>query len=179
MSPANSSGETRSGCGMLEKMKIYFAGPDIFRPDAQEWAREVRQLCTARGHRALIPLESEQTAPADIFQANIASLQASDAILANLNPFRGLEPDSGTCVEVGYGLALGKPIIGYLASSATLTERVAKQQGQPLAEQDGWLRDAQGLAVENFGLPLNLMLAIPLRIVVGGIAESLAVLDPN
>jgi nucleoside 2-deoxyribosyltransferase len=32
---------------------------------------------------------------------------------------------------------------------------------------------ARGLAVEDFGLPLNLMLAVPLQLVQGGLAEAL------
>lgn len=134
-------------------MIIYFAGPDIFRPDAQAWANEVRRLCTERGHTALIPLEIEYklSPPAGIFRDNIALLKTADVIFANLNPFRGAEPDSGTCVEVGYALALGKQVIGYVAVDETLAERVARLQNQPLTEQGGQLRDAHGLGVEDFG----------------------------
>lgn len=157
-------------------MNIYFAGPDIFRPDAQAWAHEVRRLCTERGHIALIPLEIEYkvSSPEVIFRDNIALLQTADVIIANLNPFRGAEPDSGTCVEVGYALALGKRVIGYVATGEALAERVARLQNLPLTEQGGQLRDFDGFGVEDFGLPLNLMLAVPGRIVVGGVSECLA-----
>jgi len=159
-------------------MIIYFAGPDIFRLDAQAWANEVRKLCTERGHTALIPLEIEYklSPPAGIFLDNIALLQTSDAIIANLNPFRGAEPDSGTCVEVGYALALGKRVIGYVDSGEHLADRVERLQSQPLTGQSGKLSDVDGFCVEDFGLPLNLMLAVPCRIVVGGIQACLKAL---
>jgi nucleoside 2-deoxyribosyltransferase len=164
-------------CGILGAMKIYFAGPDIFRPDVLEWAREVHILAAAHGHEALLPFEQEHATPEDIFRANIELLRSADAVIANLNPFRGIEPDSGTCVEVGYALALGKPVVAYIAQDKTLAERIAGQQGAALNDTNGQPRDRRGLAVENFGLPLNLMLAIPVKIVVGGIPECLAEVD--
>ncbi|MBI2277865.1 MAG: nucleoside 2-deoxyribosyltransferase [Dechloromonas sp.] len=153
-------------------MKLYLAGPDVFRPDAPAWAEAARQLCQAAGHTALIPLDGVETTAPGIYQANIDLIRSADAVLANLNPFRGCEPDSGTCVEVGFALALGKPVIGYLASAETTTARVARIMGAALERRNGRPLDRDGLYVEDFGLPLNLMLAVPARIVVGGLGEA-------
>lgn len=157
-------------------MKIYLAGPDVFRPDALQWAEAARKACRQAGHEALIPLDGVETTAAGIFNANIAQIRAADAILANLNPLRGCEPDSGTCVEVGYALALGKPVIGYLDSLETTVERVRSRLGG-VTVIDGRPVDADGLHIEDFGLPLNLMLAIPVPLVAGGLAEALTALD--
>jgi nucleoside 2-deoxyribosyltransferase len=94
-------------------------------------------------------------------------------VLANLNPFRGDEPDSGTCVEIGYALALGKPVIGYAEDLRPLRERL----GASRPGADGRCRDGAGNAVEDFGLPLNLMLAVPVQLVQGGIEAALAALE--
>lgn len=158
-------------------MKIYLAGPDVFRPDALAWAEEARRLCAAAGHQALVPLDGVETTAPGIYHANIGLIRAADAVIANLNPFRGCEPDSGTCVEVGFALALGKPVFGYLSSEEGTTERVARLAGAPLAMRDGRAVDRDGLFVEDFGLPLNLMLAVPVRLVVGGLGEALALLN--
>ena len=160
----------------MRQLKLYLAGPDVFRPDALAWAAEGRRLCAAAGHSALIPLDGVETSAPGIYQANIALIRSADAVLANLNPFRGCEPDSGTCVEVGFALALGKPVIGYLASNETTTQRVARIFGAALELHDGRPVDRDGLMVEDFGLPLNLMLAVPLQIVVGGLPEALSLL---
>lgn len=153
-------------------MKLYIAGPDVFRPDAQAWAADVRALCRDAGHQALIPLDGGETTAAGIYRNNLRLIEAADAVLANLNPFRGAEPDSGTCVEIGYALALGQPVIGYADSLVPLRERITA--GGPGA--DGRYRDSEGRAVEDFGLPLNLMLAVPVRLVQGGIAAALGAL---
>lgn len=153
-------------------MKLYFAGPDVFRPDAVAWAAQVRELCRAAGHQALIPLDDGVAHTAlDIYRSNLQRIAEADAVLANLNPFRGDEPDSGTCVEIGYALALGKPVIGYAADLRPLCERL--RAGGP--DADGRWRDAAGRYVENFGLPLNLMLAVPVELVAGGLEEALQV----
>lgn len=153
-------------------MKLYIAGPDVFRPDASAWAEGVRALCRDAGHEALIPLDGDETGAEGIYRNNLRLIDAADAVLANLNPFRGAEPDSGTCVEVGYALALGKPVVGYLDESKPLRERL--DAAGP--DADGRYRDAEGSAVEDFGLPLNLMLAVPVRLAQGGIAAALEAL---
>ena len=158
-------------------MKLYLAGPDVFRPDALAWASEARRLCEAAGHTALIPLDGVETTAPRIYLANIALIHEADAVIANLNPFRGCEPDSGTCVEVGYALALGKPVIGHLAIEETTTGRVARLTGKVPEISDARPIDGEGWHIENFGLPLNLMLAVPLRLATGGLAEALGLLD--
>jgi len=160
--------------------RIYLAGPDVFRPDAAEHGRRVVALCAQHGFEAVFPLESAlptglppQALARHIYQANIAHIAACDAVVANLEFFRGPEPDSGTCFEVGYAIALGKPVVGYVPDSGSFAERI--RQRHPHAVGDG-LVDAAGWQLEEFGLPLNLMLGVPCRIVVGGLGEALQAL---
>jgi nucleoside 2-deoxyribosyltransferase len=157
-------------------MRLYLAGPDVFRSDAKDWAGRVRELCRAAGHEALVPLDDDVPATAAaIYRSNLQHIAAADAVLANLNPFRGDEPDSGTCVEIGYALALGKLVIGYADDLRPLRERL--RASGPGA--DGRWRDAGGHAVEDFGLPLNLMLAVPLPLVQGDVAAALQALQES
>lgn len=146
-------------------MKIYLAGPDVFRPDALAWAEQARALLQRHGHHALIPLDNTETTAAGIYRANVALIAEADAVIANLNPFRGCEPDSGTAFEVGYAIASKKTVIGYLDDDRPQIEKLAGSV------------DAQGMNVENFGLPINLMLGIPCRIVRGSLTDALALLD--
>ncbi len=81
---------------------------------------------------------------------NVAMIQRCSAVLANLNVFRGLEPDSGTAFEVGMAVALNKPVWVYFEPVASLRELVA---------HDGNGLDQNGFTVEDFELPRNLMLA--------------------
>ena len=76
-----------------------------------------------------------------IFLKNIHCIEISDYVVANVNCFRGGEPDSGTCFEIGYAYALGKKIYGYLDDTRTMMEKIGGE-----TDQDGFL-------VENFDLP--------------------------
>ena len=105
-------------------MKLYFAGPDLFSPDVLEWTEHVSALCRREGHEAVIPLDGTRTDAGDIYHNNLRLIGEADVMLANLNPFRGMEPDSGTCVEIGYALALGKPVIGYAETLASMRDRL-------------------------------------------------------
>lgn len=153
--------------------KLYLAGPDVFRPDAAAWAAQAVARCHECGHRAMAPLDAAGATAGDIYRNNLRLIAEADVVLANLNPFRGDEPDSGTCVEIGYALALGKPVIGYADDLRPLRERL----GASRPGADGRCRDGAGNAVEDFGLPLNLMLAVPLQLVQGGIEVALAALE--
>jgi nucleoside 2-deoxyribosyltransferase len=153
-------------------MKIYLAGPDVFRPDAESWANAARDLCSQYGCEALTPLDHGESEPAKICAGNLELIRTAAIVVANLNPFRGAEPDSGTVFELGYALALGKRVYGYLDKRETLRARVNRlEQADPARTHDN-----QGMAIEDFSLPLNLMLAVPTRIVAGGLADCLQTL---
>jgi nucleoside 2-deoxyribosyltransferase len=154
-------------------MKIYLAGPDVFRPDALAWAEEARTLLLQHGHQALIPLDNEETTAEGIFKANVALIAEADALIANLNPFRGLEPDSGTAFEVGCAIALGKRVIGYLSDARPAVDKLAEHFGGALAKAEGRPTDPDGMFIENFDLPLNLMLGVSCEIVEGGLEKAL------
>ncbi len=94
-------------------MKIYLAGPDVFLPDAIEIGRRKVEICARHGLTGLYPLDnvvdlSASDASLAIFKANEAMMDAADAIIANLTPFRGPSADAGTVYELGYAAGRGK-----------------------------------------------------------------------
>jgi nucleoside 2-deoxyribosyltransferase len=136
---------------------VYLAGSDVFRPDAIEHGRYLKALCAQHGTQGLYPCDNEVEPDLDpratahlICTLNIDMLKRCTAVLANLNLFRGLEPDSGTAFEVGMAVALGKPVWAYFEPTGSLKD---------LVPHDAQGFDADGFAVEDFGLPRNLMLA--------------------
>ncbi|ANN64976.1 nucleoside 2-deoxyribosyltransferase [Bordetella bronchialis] len=156
---------------------LYLAGPDVFRPDAVAHGERLKALCAEHGLQGLYPLDKAGPAhlsgrhlAAWIYRANIALIGRADGVLANLNPFRGAEPDSGTAFEVGYAIALGKPVWAYTSVESSIVEQVAVGKSA-----DGHAHiDARGDTVEDFGMNLNLMLACSATVVVGDVAACLA-----
>ncbi|MDR1314773.1 MAG: nucleoside 2-deoxyribosyltransferase [Deltaproteobacteria bacterium] len=136
-------------------MKIYFAGPDIFRQDYATVVAEIRSLCASRGIVPLVPEDCGLKDARAIYQKNVDMIREADGVIANLDPFRGpIEPDSGTVYEVGFARALGKWVIARLSD---LRPYRAKLAGTPLAPPAGCAVSPDGTTVEDFGLPLNLM----------------------
>lgn len=138
--------------------KIYLAGWEVFRPDAVETGKKLKELCTKYGFIGLYPLDNECETAEDIYKGNIALINEADYIIANVNTFRGYEPDSGTCFEIGYATALGKKVVAYTSETRPMTE---------------WVNDENGYTVENFGFPVNLMIAISADVVAGTAEDAL------
>jgi nucleoside deoxyribosyltransferase len=151
--------------------RIYLAGFDVFRRNAKDHGEHLKQLCRDRGFVGLYPLDGQvpsllqrQDAARWIYAANVELIRSADIVMANLDDFRGAgEPDSGTAFEVGFAVALGKPVWAYRSIEATLAQRV-----EAAANENDGAYCAGGYLIEDFGLSVNLMLACSARIVVGG-----------
>jgi nucleoside 2-deoxyribosyltransferase len=141
-------------------MKIYLAGPDVFLPDALEIGRRKAGICARHGLTGLYPLDNTVDLAAGdaslaIFKGNEAMMDAADAIIANLTPFRGPGADAGTVYELGYMAGRGKLLFAYSNDPTAYADRVAR--AHPVTS-NGNLIDSDGLTVEDFGLPDNLMM---------------------
>jgi len=155
--------------------RIYLAGFDVFRLDAVAHGEHLKVLCRERGFVGIYPLDASvppALAPNEkakwIYTANVDAIRSADAVMANLNDFRGPgEPDSGTAFEVGFATALGKPVWGYRASAASLIDHVPSTSHRQGAVCDG------GFLVEDFEMGINLMLGCASTLVVGGPQECL------
>lgn len=99
--------------------KAYLAGPDVFRQDAQAHGDLLKAICQLKKVIGLFPLDNEiKSAPGDdvakqICDANIQMIKECDFVLANVDRFRGPSLDVGTAFEIGYAVALGKPVYAY------------------------------------------------------------------
>lgn len=156
--------------------RIYLAGPDVFYPDAAERAMAHKQYCQALGYEPLHPSDNELNTAQAIYQSNIDMLREADAVIANLNPFRGAEPDSGTSFEMGFAIALGLPVVGYVSADRDTVSQVMRALGKGAVcydtERELWLDD-QGCFIEGFGLHANLMIAVSSEIVVGEFQDAM------
>lgn len=157
----------------MKKLFIYCAGGDVFLPAPQR-----EQVFAAMRHLAaelsdgllvfevLIPLDNEiewsEGQDADskrsnalkIRLANEAMIRRCDAVIANLSPFRGPEPDCGTAYECGFARALGKDVLVYTDNFSEQTERYAHFDFEQAADDQRYAYRE----VEDFALPFNLMM---------------------
>ncbi len=152
---------------MKEPLKIYLAGPTVFYPDALERGKHLKELCFKYGFIGLFPLDNEistinkKDMARQIYDGNINLINSADIVVADVNFFRGYEPDSGTMFEIGYATALKKPVYGYIDSMEPLVKKIRHIQ----IDQEYF--DDDGMIIENFGLPINLMIGMSTTIIEG------------
>ena len=150
--------------------KIYLAGPEVFLPNALEIGEALKRLCLEHGYEGLFPLDNTITGdnPLEIATAirlaNQTMIHTCDIVIANLSPFRGPEPDSGTVWEVGFAQGLGKKVLAYSSDRRSLKEKT-----QSILNLGDTNCDASGMFIEDFGLTHNLMFS---HIVVASSFES-------
>lgn len=155
---------------MTEQKRIYLAGPDIYHPDAQQRGLDMVALCARYGHQATFPLRhpfqkgTQRQCAIWLYNTNARLITNSDLIIANLNPYRGSEPDTGTAYEIGYAIAKGIPVIGYRNAMGTMRDQYG-------------LTDLQGDHIEDHGLPVTLMLGTPVQLIQGGLQQALIALN--
>jgi nucleoside 2-deoxyribosyltransferase len=143
-------------------MKIYLAGPDVFLPDPVAAGERKREICKRYGMTGLYPLDnkvdlSAPDASLKIFKGNESMMNKAQAIIANLTPFRGPGADAGTVYELGYMIGRRKRCFAYCNDPALYVDRVRRFTKVKRIARKG-LVDGDGLTVENFGLPDNLMM---------------------
>lgn len=142
-------------------IKIYLAGPDVFRQNAIEHFNNLKEICSKQGFEGIAPLDNtvevnseDECTPIHsnlIFTANVDMIKECDIIVANIEPFRGAGVDDGTAWEIAYGFALGKKVWGYsdysnlsLKAITNVMFDMNRQEHYPI--------------VENFGNTANLMI---------------------
>ncbi len=145
-------------------LRIYLAGPDVFLPDPQARGARLKEVCARHDIDGVFPLDpladEEPQAwaalplPARIALRNETHIRSCHALVANLTPFRGPSADAGTVFELGFMRALGRPVSGWSNVAEDFTARTLAYAN--LA--DAAARDADGMAVEAFGLVDNLMI---------------------
>ena len=159
----------------------YLAGPDVFLPNAVAHAAKKTEICRQFGVRGLPPLNEDAESGAtgleawrSIYEKDVAMMEKSDIIIANLTPFAGASADAGTLIEVGWFLGKGKPIFGYSNTAENFEARMRQQLGANHAD----------LAIEGFHLPDNLMIVgavesggCPVLVPADGKARGLDALD--
>ena len=106
---------------MNKKPKVYIAGPECFFPNSEEIFAANKAICEELGFEPSVAADydfsgckTKQDTAKVIFEKNIESIKNCDLIVADMNNFRGWEPDSGTSFEIGVGYIWGKKIYAQL-----------------------------------------------------------------
>ena len=167
------------GRSFYDKEKLYIAGPEVFYPNGQKRLLAMRRKAEALGFGVALPndrvLKLDHEDPrknADsIFENCALSINDSTAIVADLENFRGAEPDGGTICEVGMAYARGLRCYAYSRDM-----RPAAQKYQGVALKDGRLYDLEGRILPYHDLPYSPCVVGSCKLIEGDLDDSLRVL---
>ena len=156
--------------GEVRRPKAYLAGFEMFYPDGIERGENWKKIAAKYGIEGIFPPdpapENDPIAPYvrkddseaefwyGIFMDDVNHMRRSDMIIAQLQDWRGAQPDSGTCFECGFSAATGKRLYAWCADTESLPKR---RQAMATADEDGVLRDSEGYAFEDRDFPLDNM----------------------
>ena len=147
----------------MEKKKLYLAGPEVFLPNVFEVREEKLQICSDYGFNGIFPIDNNPLPNLSgvdlgyyICRLNKEKIKMSDAVIANITPFRSVSIDPGTAFEIGYADGLGRPVFAYtnipeLFLSRNINAFNSKKVNDVYVDKDG-------LIIEDFNLVDNLMI---------------------
>ncbi len=146
--------------GVLRKPVVYLADFEMFLPTCEQTIKYWKSICDKYGFIGLFPGEGEPVEPGEdfwkrVFLHDVNHMYNSDMVIAQLDDWRGNQPDSGTLFEAGYFVALGMPAYGFYNSSKGLLDKIKDKQ-----LIDGVYYDADGYAIEDRGFVLDNMLSL-------------------
>lgn len=146
---------------------VYLAGPDRMAPDAEAILERKRAMTRDADFSPVLAEagagegEPDELRARILYADTVAKLRACDAVIANLTPWRGPDPDASTVFEAGLAAGLGKPLFAYMnvpdAEEADHRSRV-EAYIEIAADEAGVWRDGDGALVEDLGLPVTPML---------------------
>lgn len=150
----------------MPPIRVYLAGPEVFLANAKEIGEQKKALCRKYGFEGVFPLDveaeikdkSQAEAGYCISDINEELIQSCNMVIANITPFRGPSADVGTVYEMGFAHGLGKKVFAYTNVAVPFTERTIEALEGKAVRQDGILRDALGMFIEERGLTDNLMI---------------------
>lgn len=144
------------------KPLVYLATFERYDADAQAKLAHMKSILDKHGFEAISPLDDapgvsrvSSDDPYEVayntFDHYQQHVRNCDVILANLNNFHGYEPNDDVSFECGMAFQLGKTLFGYVDILRPMVELIPNG-----GEANGY-RDINGMNVENFKNPLNLM----------------------
>ncbi len=162
---------------MYPNETVYIAGPECFYTHGNEMLLAMRREAEAFGMRVSLPndkpLNLSHANPnhnADEIFANCSkSMDASTAIIADLETFRGCEPDGGTLYEIGMAYALGIRRYAYTRDKRSMLH---KYPGAVL-DEEGLVRDREGRVLPYQDLPFSPCTVAACKIVEGNFSLCL------
>lgn len=147
--------------GVMRKPVAYLADFEMFLPTYPQTIKYWHNTCDKYGLVGYYPGEAvslnkdysddPHSMWQDICNTDINGVRSCDFVIAQLDNWRGQQPDSGTAFEVGLAIALGKPVYGFYSGEKEMINRCSIEHNTI----DFEAYDENGYGIENQKYPLD------------------------
>lgn len=150
--------------------RVFVSSSLRYRDDYEQYKEETRKAFAKKGYEAVFANDVAFGKGLDVlsnarteFDINMRLLASSSILVADLNDFHGMEPQSDVSFECGVAWGLGMKCMAFMSDTSIMKKRIPHYD-----ECDGGLDWADNV-VENFDLPINLMFSSYFDIVEGDV----------
>ena len=135
--------------GKIRKPVVYLADFEMFLPTCEETVKYWKETCDRYGLIGLFPGDGDPVEPGEdyfkrVFEHDYGNMKRCDMCIAQLDDWRGHEPDSGTLWELGWFVASGLPSYGFYHGPDRMVDRTIEK-----TLEDGVYYDLEGYAIED------------------------------
>lgn len=164
---------------LMRNTKIYIAGPECFYTHGYDMLAAMKKRAEALGFQVTLPNDHpldldnpDLRKRADSIFADLKRVMLeTTAIVADLEAYRGCEPDSGTIYEIGMAFAKGARCYGY-----TRDKRSMAVKNQQSYLKDGQVWDERGELMPYAQLPFSPLVVGSTKIIEGDFDDCLKML---
>ncbi len=165
---------------MKRNHRLYLAGPLCFYPDGNTMWNANRKEAEFNGFEVTMPndnkfvSEGEQVSQVElasrIFKNTVWGMERTDGIIANLETYRGSEPDGGTVYEMGMAYAQGARIYAFTRDKRTVG---VKYQASSYDSDVKGAHDVTGHVLGHPELPFSVCVTAAAKIIEGDFHDCL------
>lgn len=164
---------------LFEQEAIYIAGPECFYTYGYDMLAAMRVRAESLGFKVTLPNNHQldltnpdkQKRADSIFKDLETVMNETTVIIADLEAYRGAEPDSGTVYELGMAYAKGARCYGYSRDKRSV---VTKNQGCVLTS--GQVLDERGSSIPYGDIPFSPTIIGSTKIIEGDYDDCLKLL---
>jgi nucleoside 2-deoxyribosyltransferase len=131
-------------------IKVYLADLEGFYSESEEEVKNRLSILKNAGIELTNITPEDDDKPKDIYMKTIEAIENSNAVIANVSPFRGPHSYNGSAFVLGYANALGKPTVAYSNNTSSLINKIGSLREDSTIDHDG-------IAIENYDLTDTLL----------------------
>ncbi|MGV8026193.1 MAG: nucleoside 2-deoxyribosyltransferase [Anaerolineaceae bacterium] len=156
----------------MNSLRLYISGPQKYYPNGLKELKMMKGYAEMHGFEVINDFSYLENGYKDFEHIDRNYLDNCDIVIADVNPFRGGEPESGTVFDMGVAFAKKKRLYSYVRDIRNVIHKY------PIGhyDEEGRIIDEYGYSFGDGQTPGNLMYMIPSKMIEGSFIECIKIL---